>query len=83
MIALIAFANSVDKAAVLAQAGIEPRLNSHDGVTMAFLTLSMAEVFQAFNMRSRRGSLFKLKKQNLYLWGAGVAAPCARLREQS
>ena len=56
------------------ESGLWELVNSHDGVTMAFLTLSMAEVFQAFNMRSRRGSLFKLKKQNLYLWGAGVAA---------
>lgn len=43
---------------------------SADGMTMAFLTLSMAEIFHSFNMRSRRHSVFTLKKQNLFLWGA-------------
>ena len=36
---------------------------------MAFLTLSMMEVFHSFNLRSRRESIFKLKKQNKLLWG--------------
>ncbi len=44
------------------------------GTTMAFLTLSMAEIFQSFNLRSRRGSIFAIKKQNKWLWMAGVAA---------
>ncbi|MDO4742493.1 MAG: cation-translocating P-type ATPase [bacterium] len=48
--------------------------NSHDGITMAFLTMSMAEIFQSFNMRSQRGSIFTLKKQNMILWGAAVLA---------
>lgn len=48
--------------------------NSNDGMTMAFLTMSMAEIFHSFNVRSQKGSLFTLKKQNLYLWGAGVLA---------
>ncbi len=39
------------------------------GMTMAFLTLSMIEIFHSFNMRSRVSSLFSLKKQNLWLWG--------------
>ena len=39
------------------------------GMTMAFLTLSMVEIFHSFNMRSRHASLFSLKKQNLWLWG--------------
>ena len=39
------------------------------GMTMAFLTLSMIEIFHSFNMRSRTASLFSLKKQNLWLWG--------------
>ena len=38
-------------------------------MTMAFLTLSMIEIFHSFNMRSRNRSLFSLKKQNLWLWG--------------
>ena len=41
---------------------------------MAFLTLSMAEIFQSFNLRSRRGSIFSMKKQNKWLWMAGAAA---------
>ena len=39
------------------------------GMTMAFMTLSMIEVFHSFNMRSRVLSLFSLRKQNLWLWG--------------
>jgi Ca2+-transporting ATPase len=39
------------------------------GMTMAFLTLSMIEIFHSFNMRSRTLSLFSLRKQNLWLWG--------------
>ena len=42
------------------------------GTSMAFLTLSMCEIFHAFNMRSLRGSIFTLKTQNLWLWGAGI-----------
>ncbi len=39
------------------------------GMTMAFLTLSMIEIFHSFNMRSRTESLFRLRKQNKWLWG--------------
>lgn len=42
--------------------------NSGIGMTMAFLTLSMIEVFHAFNLRSRTASIFSLKKQNKLLW---------------
>ena len=42
------------------------------GTSMAFLTLSMCEIFHAFNMRSLRGSIFTLKTQNVWLWGAGA-----------
>lgn len=48
--------------------------NSPDGITMAFLTMSMAEIFQSFNMRSRRGSIFALKQQNKWLWGGAILA---------
>ena len=34
------------------------------GTTMAFLTMSMAEIFHSFNMRSQRQSIFKLGSQN-------------------
>ncbi len=42
---------------------------SSAGMTMAFLTLSMIEIFHSFNMRSRISSLFSIRKQNLWLWG--------------
>ena len=47
---------------------------SDDGITMAFLTMSMCEIFHSFNMRSRRKSIFTLDKQNKWLWGSTVAA---------
>lgn len=45
-----------------------------EGVTMAFITLSMVEIFHSFNMRSRRVSIFSMKKQNKWLWGAAALA---------
>ena len=47
---------------------------SEHGVTMAFLTMSMAEIFHSLNMRSQRGSIFKLKTQNWFLTGAMLVA---------
>lgn len=41
-----------------------------NGMTMAFLTLSMAEIFHSFNMRSRRQSIAKMGSINWYLVGA-------------
>ena len=41
-----------------------------NGMTMAFLTLSLAEIFHSFNMRSMRQSVFKLKSHNKFLFGA-------------
>ena len=43
-----------------------------NGMTMAFLTLSMAEIFHSFNMRSRRESIFRMKSHNKYLTGAMI-----------
>ena len=43
---------------------------SDDGMTMAFLTMSMCEIFHSFNMRSQRGSIFKVHGHNKVLWGA-------------
>ncbi|MGI6551168.1 MAG: cation-translocating P-type ATPase [Syntrophomonadales bacterium] len=40
------------------------------GMTMAFLTLSMCEIFHSMNMRSLKGSIFKMERHNRYLWGA-------------
>ena len=47
---------------------------SPDGMTMAFLTLSLVELFHAFNMRSRERSVFAIKKQNGWLWGSLLLA---------
>ncbi len=46
--------------------------DSAEGMTMAFLTMSMAEIFHSFNMRSQRGSIFRLKGQNKILVGAAI-----------
>ena len=46
--------------------------DSVHGTTMAFLTLAMCEVFHSFNMRSLRSSIFAIKEQNKWLWGAGI-----------
>ncbi len=48
--------------------------NSHDGMTMAFLTMSMAEIFHSCNKRSQRGSIFALKSQNKTLWLAAAGS---------
>ncbi len=45
-----------------------------EGVMMAFITLNMVEIFHCFNMRSRRASIFTMKKQNWWLWGAALLA---------
>lgn len=39
------------------------------GTTMAFITMSMAEIIHAFNLRSRDKSVFAIKHQNPILWG--------------
>lgn len=43
-------------------------LLSYDGKTMAFLTMSMAEIFHSFNLRLKNDSIFKIKTTNKYLW---------------
>ena len=43
---------------------------SGHGMTMAFLTMSMCEIFHSFNLRSQRKSIFTLKKHNKVLWAA-------------
>lgn len=54
------------------ESGVWEFVNSPDGTTMAFLTLSMVEICHSLNMRSRRGSIFKLPSHNKYLYGAMV-----------
>ncbi|HIT33683.1 MAG TPA: cation-translocating P-type ATPase [Candidatus Faecousia intestinigallinarum] len=43
---------------------------SDHGMTMAFLTMSMCEIFHSFNLRSQRKSLFALRSHNKVLWAA-------------
>ena len=43
---------------------------SEHGMTMAFLAMSMCEIFHSFNMRSQRKSVFTLKGHNKILWAA-------------
>ncbi len=43
---------------------------SGHGMTMAFLAMSMCEIFHSFNLRSQRKSLFSIRKQNKILWAA-------------
>ncbi|MBQ6395504.1 MAG: cation-translocating P-type ATPase, partial [Atopobiaceae bacterium] len=50
----------------------DPSLGA-EGMTMAFLTMSVVELFHSFNMRSRRHSLLSLKKQNSWIWLAFIA----------
>ena len=54
------------------ESGVWEIAQSPDGITMAFLTLSLVEIFHAFNMRSRRGSIFTMSTQNKWLWGAAI-----------
>ena len=41
---------------------------SPHGMTMAFLTMSMCEIFHSFNLRSQRKSVFSLHSHNKILW---------------
>lgn len=45
-----------------------------NGMTMAFLTTNLVEIFHAMSMRTQRGSLLKLNSFNWWLLGAFVAA---------
>ncbi len=45
-------------------------IQSEQGMTMAFLTMSMTEIFHAYNTRSMNKSIFKIKGHNKLLWGA-------------
>lgn len=56
------------------ESGVWAFVNSPDGTTMAFLTLSMVEIFHSLNMRSRRGSIFTLHSHNKFLYGAMIVS---------
>ena len=47
---------------------------SDHGMTMAFLAMSMCEIFHSFNVRSQRKSIFSLKTHNNVLWLSMVAS---------
>lgn len=47
---------------------------SSHGMTMAFLTMSMCEIFHAYNARSMQHSIFSMKKQNTVLWAAMIGS---------
>ena len=55
------------------ETGIWGFANSLQGTTMAFLTMSIAEVFHSINMRSQRGSIFSLKTVNPLLLVSAAA----------
>lgn len=55
------------------EAGRWEIVNSPDGMTMAFLTMSMCEIFHSLNMRSQRGSVISMTFKgsvNKYLFGS-------------
>lgn len=56
------------------ESGVWEIVDSPDGITMAFLTMSMAEIFHSFNMRSQRGSLFSLREMNKALCLGALAS---------
>ena len=56
------------------ESGVWEFVDSADGTTMAFLTLSMVEIFHSLNMRSRRGSIFKMETHNKFLYGAMIVS---------
>ena len=56
------------------ESGVWEIANSPDGTTMAFLTMSMAEIFHSFNMRSQRGSIFGIGNHNKMLYLAAVGS---------
>ena len=56
------------------ESGVWEITNSAHGTTMAFVTMSMAEIFHSMNMRSQRGSIFKLGSHNKVLFWAGLAS---------
>ena len=47
---------------------------SPHGMTMAFLTMSMCEIFHSFNMRFQRRSIFSGHSHNKVLWAAMIGS---------
>mgnify|MGYP000336694547 FL=1 len=59
------------------ETGVWTITDSADGTTMAFLTMSMAEVCHSFNMRSLRGCIFTMGTKNKALVWAAVGSIAA------
>lgn len=56
------------------ETGVWSITNSADGMTMAFLTMSMCEIFHSLNMRSQKGSIFTIGHRNKFLALSTVAS---------
>lgn len=59
------------------EAGRWEIVNSADGMTMAFLTMSMCEIFHSINMRSQRGSVISMLfsgSHNKFILGSTIAS---------
>lgn len=55
------------------ESGVWEIAESPDGMTMAFLTMSMCEIFHSFNMRSQRGSVIAMSlrgSHNKFIFGS-------------
>ena len=56
------------------ESGVWEIATSPDGISMAFLTMSMAEIFHSLNMRSQRGSILKLRTRNKMMTFAALGS---------
>ena len=70
ILTLVSYFVGLNAAGVPLADAVASDANGIEGMTMAFLTLSMIEMFHSFNMRSRRTSIFRLPTQNVWIWGA-------------
>ena len=59
------------------ETGVWTITDSADGTTMAFLTMSMAEICHSFNMRSLRGCIFTMGTKNKALTWAAIGSIAA------
>ena len=66
---LLAYFFGTNQLGVILASG-SPEIIHQNGMTMAFLTLAMSEIFHSFNMRSRRQSIARMGSINWYLIGA-------------
>ena len=71
VLTLLAYFFGTNQLGVTLAHGSEELIHQN-GMTMAFLTLAMAEIFHSFNMRSRRQTIAKMGSVNWYLVGAMV-----------